>query len=68
MELILKLNSRKKESKTLIEFLKSLSFVTIEEKIEPNKTTKKAIEEIEKGKTKKVIRKTDDIIEDILNS
>lgn len=68
MELLLKLNENQKEAQTLLDFLKSLSFVKLEEIDVPNKETIESINEVESGLTKKVNRKSNSIIDDILNS
>ncbi|MFA9215456.1 MAG: hypothetical protein ACEQSR_16720 [Candidatus Methylacidiphilales bacterium] len=47
----LSINTNKKEAKLFLEYIKTLSFVTIHQ--EPNEITKKAIEEVKQGKTKK---------------
>ena len=45
------LDTKKKEALLFLEYIKTLSFVTVHQ--EPNPTTRKAIDEAKKGKTKK---------------
>jgi len=61
------INEKTKEGKKLLDFLKSFSskrFIKIE--IEPNETTKKAIQEAREGKLTKA-KNVDDLME-LLNS
>jgi hypothetical protein len=55
MEVILRIDQRKKEAKALLEFLKNLSFVEIEiAKPRFNPETEKAIQDVRNGNTFKV--------------
>lgn len=52
MEIIIKIDKRSKQARTLYEYLKTLPFVEIEEK-RYNKETEKAVKEAKEGKTTK---------------
>ena len=68
MKYIIEIDTRQKAAKTFLEFIKSLPFIkSVKRESEPNQTIKKAIEEASKGKTHKISKKSNNIVDDILN-
>jgi len=51
MELTIRIDQRKKEARALLEFLKNLPFVELDEKPRYNSETEKAIQKARLGKT-----------------
>jgi hypothetical protein len=68
MEIIINIDIRRKEAKAFLEYIKTLNFIKIKTSDVPNDETKKAIDDAYKGKTTPVKRKSDNIVDDILNS